>query len=53
MDLVSFYESNKDFKEYVDRYSKQYNEGRSISPHEALNHCIVHAVALQYGSQCS
>lgn len=53
MNLVSFYETNKDFKEYVDRYCKQYNEGRSISVHEALTHYIVHEVALQYGSLCS
>lgn len=28
----------KDFSDYVDRYTKNYNEGRSITLEEALKH---------------
>lgn len=56
MNLASFYDTNSEFKEYVDRYCKQYNESRSIDVREALDHKLVKEVALHYGfsySPCS
>lgn len=41
MDIAEKYRGNKEFRDYVDRYSKQYIEGRSISVEEALSHEIV------------
>jgi len=45
MDLIQLYEENKDFKEYVDRYSNHHNEGRSIPVAEALQHEVVRCYA--------
>ena len=39
------YEEDKDFKEYVDRFAKHYNEGRSITVLEALQMKIVNDYA--------
>ena len=46
--LKEFYNRNADFKRYVDSYTKKYNEGKSISVDEALEHEIVKNVAAQY-----
>ena len=46
--MKEFYESNKDFRDYVDRYCKKYMEGRSITVEEALEHEVVRQVAEQY-----
>ena len=46
--MNDLYNSNKDFKKYVDSYSKNYTEGRSITPEEALQHAIVKEVAKAY-----
>ena len=46
--LKEFYNRNADFKRYVDCYTKKYNEGKSISVDEALEHEIVKSVAAQY-----
>ena len=46
--LKEFYNRNEDFKRYVDRYTKKYNEGKSISVDEALEHEIVKSVAERY-----
>ena len=46
--LKEFYNRNADFKRYVDCYTKKYNEGKSISVNEALEHEIVKSVAAQY-----
>ena len=46
--LKEFYNRNADFKRYVDSYTKKYNEGKSISVDEALEHEIVKSVAAQY-----
>ena len=46
--LQEFYNRNADFKRYVDSYTKKYNEGKSISVDEALEHEIVKSVAAQY-----
>ena len=46
--LKEFYNRNADFKRYVDNYAKNYNEGKSISVDEALEHEIVKNVAAQY-----
>lgn len=35
------YQSNAEFKEYVDKYSRNYNEGKSIPVDIALTHRIV------------
>ena len=46
--LKEFYNRNADFKRYVDCYTKKYNEGKSISVDEALEHELVKHVAEQY-----
>lgn len=46
--MNELYEKNKDFREYVDRYSRKYMEGRSIPVEEALEHEVVKRVAEQY-----
>ena len=46
--LKEFYNRNADFKRYVDCYTKKYNEGKSISVNEDLEHEIVKSVAAQY-----
>lgn len=48
MDYKALYEENKDFKLYVNLYAKKYNEGKSISVNEALEHELVKQVAEQY-----
>ena len=42
--MNDFYDSNADFKSYVDRYCKQYG----LSVDEALEHELVKQVAAQY-----
>lgn len=46
--LKDFYNTNSDFRGYVDRYSKKYVEGRSITVEEALQHAQVKEVAEYY-----
>ena len=46
--MREFYGSNKDFRDYVDRYCKNYVEGRSITVEEALEHEQIRLVAEQY-----
>ena len=46
--LKEFYNRNEDFRKYVNSYAKKYNEGKSISVDEALEHEIVKRVAEQY-----
>lgn len=46
--MKELYEKNKDFRDYVDRYSRKYMEGRSIPVEEALENEIVKRVAEQY-----
>lgn len=46
--LKDFYNTNSDFRGYVDRYSKKYVEGRSIPVEEALEHAKVKEVADYY-----
>lgn len=41
LNLLDMYENNTDFKEYVDRHAKKYNEGRSITVDECLQLAIV------------
>lgn len=43
--LREIYETDADFRGYVDRYCKNYNEGKSISVEEALEHEIVRLYA--------
>lgn len=45
MNLLDMYEEDKDFKEYVDRFAANYNEGRSITVLEALQMQIVNEYA--------
>lgn len=46
--MEDLYKGNKDFKTYVDKYCKNYIEGRSITVEEALQHVIVK----EYGEMC-
>lgn len=46
--MQNFYDTNKDFRDYVDRYCKNYSEGKSITVEEALEHEQVRLVAEQY-----
>lgn len=48
MDLKALYDTNKDFKRYVDRCCKKFSEGQSISREEALEHVIVK----EYANMC-
>lgn len=48
MDTKTLYFTNKDFHEYVDKYSQHYQSGKKISVSEALEHEIVKEVAKQY-----
>lgn len=48
MDYKALYDENKDFKLYVNLYAKKYNEGKSISVNEALEHELVKQVAERY-----
>ena len=46
--MKNFYESNKDFKDYVDRYSQKYYKGSRITVEEALTHAQVREAAKYY-----
>ena len=46
--MKNLYINHKDFKTYVDKYCKNYIEGRSITVEEALEHKIVK----EYGELC-
>lgn len=46
--MNDLYNTNADFKRYVDRYCKKHTEGRSISVDQALEHELVKQVATQY-----
>ena len=48
MTIQQMYETNQDFKRYVDEYSNKYNEGKSIPVSEALTHKIVEEVSEHY-----
>ena len=50
-EMMDFYNKNKDFKLYVNLYAKKYNEGKSISVNEALEHELVKQVAERYGEK--
>ena len=45
--MKEFYDNNKDFKDYVDKYCKQYG----ITVKEALTHEIVRQVYLFYSKE--
>ena len=46
--IREFYNSNDDFRNYVDLYSAHYTQGLSISIDEALSHEIVRQVYERY-----
>lgn len=46
VNIIDMYLGNADFRAYVDKYAKQYNEGKSISVEEALDHMVVKEYAL-------
>lgn len=46
--IREFYNSNADFRNYVDLYSAHYTQGMSISIEEALSHEIVRQVYKRY-----
>lgn len=41
MNLKEMYETNADFRGYVDRYCQNYVEGRKITVEEALKHQLI------------
>lgn len=41
MDLKKLYDENADFRSYVDRYVKNYNEAKEITVDEAMRHEMV------------
>ena len=47
-DLKEVYETNENFKAYVNHYARFFSEGKSITVEEALTHKIVGEVAAQY-----
>lgn len=47
--MQEFYDNNNDFREYVDRYCKNYVEGRSITVKEAFTHEQIRLIAIHYG----
>ena len=49
--MNDLYNRNADFRGYVDRYCKNYVEGRSITVEEALKHEMVRLVAEYYREQ--
>ena len=46
--MREFYNSNDDFRNYVDMYSAHYTQGLSISVDDALSHEIVRQVYKRY-----
>lgn len=46
--IREYYNSNADFRNYVDLYSAHYTQGMSISVKEALSHEIVRQVYKRY-----
>ena len=48
MDVKELYETNKEFKQYVDKYAEHYNGINGIPVEEALRHELVKNVALFY-----
>jgi hypothetical protein len=49
IDTKELYNRNSDFRKYVNAYADKYNEGKSISVYDALEHLIVKEVAYQIG----
>ncbi len=47
MNLKELYYTDSDFRGYVDRYCKNYSEGKSITVEEALTHAMVRVYAEQ------
>lgn len=45
MNLKEMYETNSDFRRYVDRYCNPYSEGKTITVEEALEHALVRSYA--------
>ena len=41
MNLKEMYETNAEFRGYVDRYCNPYSEGKKITVEEALTHAMV------------
>ena len=46
--MRQLYSTSKDFRDYVDKHCRNYNEGRSITVEEALEHKLVQ----EYGKMC-
>lgn len=45
MNLKEMYETNADFRGYVDRYCNPYTDGKRITVEEALEHEVVRLYA--------
>lgn len=41
MNLKELYQTNSEFKEYVDRYCNGYSEGKHLTLDEALQHRLI------------
>ena len=50
-EIKALYASNKDFREYVDKYANCYQQGGKLTISEALRHKIVKDVAKHYSKQ--
>lgn len=53
MDYKALYDTNADFRDYVDKYCAHHSEGKGISLEEALEHRIVRNYAKAIESECS
>lgn len=51
MDLGSLYQTNNDFKTYVDKYAEHHMDAKPIFVEEALKHNLVKEVADMYNSK--
>ena len=53
MDLKELYETNADFRRYVDHYCNNSHEGKGCKLEEALEHAVVrnYAVDLEIGKE--
>lgn len=51
MDYKELYNTNDDFRRYVDRCANKYSEGKPISVEELLEHKLVQAAGDMYEEQ--
>lgn len=51
MNLKELYDTDSDFRGYVDRYCKSYNSRKDITVEEALTHAMVRNYVEQRGEE--